>query len=146
MPLTAEQRQFFVTHGWLKIENAMSPEIMDRFLDDVWVRLGFDPNDKSTWVDENGEAVEFLKMPRHREVLASELCPKAWEAMVEIAGGDDKIDPVRERYHGDQFIINFGSEESSKVSGLLGAYRRSKAYQIILRSFLILTHKMPWDG
>ncbi len=28
----------------------------------------------------------------------------------EIVGGEERIDPVRERYYGDQFIINLGSE------------------------------------
>lgn len=36
--------------------------------------------------------------------------------MCEIVGGEDKIDPVRERYHGDQLIINFGNEYWTKVS------------------------------
>jgi hypothetical protein len=34
----------------------------------------------------------------------------------ELVGGEDKIDPIRERYHGDQFIINFGSEHWKTVS------------------------------
>ena len=30
--------------------------------------------------------------------------------MCEIVGGEERIDPVRERHYGDQFIINLGSE------------------------------------
>ena len=29
----------------------------------------------------------------------------------EIVGGEDKIDPVRERFFGDQFINSFGAEQ-----------------------------------
>ena len=53
-------------------------------------------------------------MPRHREVPASELCPTAWEKMLDIVGGHDVVDPIRERYYGDQFIINFGSPEITR--------------------------------
>ena len=102
--LTPEEREFFVQHGWLKVKNAIDRKYVDLWLSDLWTRLGWDPDDKSTWRE------EFLKMPRHREVPAQEFCPKAWAKILEIVGGEDKLDPVRERYHGDQFIVNFGSE------------------------------------
>ncbi|KAI5479741.1 hypothetical protein MNV49_003002 [Pseudohyphozyma bogoriensis] len=102
--LDADQRDHFVQHGWVKIANALNPELSDKWMKDLWVRLGWDEHDPSTWEG------EYCKMPRHREVPVQELCPKAWEAMIELVGGEDKIDPVRERYHGDQFIVNFGSE------------------------------------
>ena len=35
--------------------------------------------------------------------------------MVEIVGGADKIDSVRERWYGDQMIVNFGNEELTKA-------------------------------
>lgn len=102
--LTAEERAHFVEHGWLKVENAIKPEYVKEWTENMWTRLGWDAEDKSTWTE------TYVKLPRHREVLASELCPKAWNKMVEIVGGEENIDPVRERYHGDQLIINFGSE------------------------------------
>ncbi|ORY31054.1 hypothetical protein BCR39DRAFT_494260 [Naematelia encephala] len=102
--LTAEDRAHFLEHGWLKVSNAIDQRYMEEWMADLWTRLGYDAEDKSTWEE------TYIKLPRHREVPAPELCPKAWEKIVEIVGGDDKIDPVRERYYGDQFIINFGSE------------------------------------
>ena len=30
---------------------------------------------------------------------------------MEIVGGEDKIDPIRERYYGDQFINAFGAPQ-----------------------------------
>lgn len=103
--LTPEERAHFVEHGWLKIENAIAPQFLHGWMENLWVRLGMDPNDKSTWTE------EYVKLPRHREVRCEEFCPQAWAKMCEIVGGEDKIDPVRERYYGDQFIINFGKEE-----------------------------------
>lgn len=39
-------------HGWIRIEGAVPKENIARFTQDVWVRLGYDPNDKSTWIKE----------------------------------------------------------------------------------------------
>lgn len=102
--LTPEERDHFVEHGWLKISNAIAPEYLS-WLDNLWVRLGMDPNDKSTWTD------EYIKLPRHREVPAAQFAPKAWDKMVELVGGIDKIDPNRESHYGDQLIINLGRED-----------------------------------
>jgi hypothetical protein len=46
-------------------------------MEDFWVRLGWDKDDKSTWKE------EYLKMPRHREVETYKFCPDAWKAMCE---------------------------------------------------------------
>jgi hypothetical protein len=102
--LTPEEQAHFLEHGWLKVSNAIKPKYLEGWMADLWVRLGYDPEDKSTWEE------DYIKLPRHREVPTSEFCPDAWNKMVEIVGGEDKIDPVRERYYGDQFIINFGNE------------------------------------
>lgn len=102
--LTPEERAHFVEHGWLRVPNAINPKYLEQWMENLWTRLGYDPDDKSTWKE------EYIKLPRHREVPVYEFCPDAWNKMVEIVGGNDNIDPVRERYHGDQFIINFGSE------------------------------------
>lgn len=102
--LTPEERQHFVEHGWLRVPGAIKPKYIQEWMENIWVRLGWDKDDKSTWTE------EYLKMPRHREVPTSEFCPEAWAKMCEIVGGEEKIDPVRERYYGDQFILNFGSE------------------------------------
>ncbi|BEJ12560.1 hypothetical protein CspHIS471_0210200 [Cutaneotrichosporon sp. HIS471] len=102
--LSKEDREHFVQHGWLHIDNAIAPEYLS-WVDNLWVRMGIDPNDKTTWTE------EYVKLPRHREVPAEKFAPMAWAKMCEIVGGEDKIDPVRERYYGDQMIINFGRED-----------------------------------
>ena len=104
--LTPEEREFFVEHGWLRVANSIDPKILKEWMETLWVRLGYDANDKSTWKE------TYYKMPRHREVPTHEFCPEAWAKMCEIVGGEERIDPVRERYYGDQFIINLGSEQT----------------------------------
>lgn len=103
--LTSDEQAHFVEHGWLRVPNAINPEYLDPWLGNLWTRLGMQSDDKSTWTD------EFLKLPRHREVPNEEFCtPEAWSKIIEIIGGEDKIHPYRERYFGDQFIVNFGNE------------------------------------
>ena len=107
--LTSEDVQHFLTKGWLKVPGAIKPEYTDTWMKDFWTRIGYDEHDKSTW------SSEYLHLPRHREVAAEEFAPDAWNKIVEICGGEDKIDPVRERYYGDAFIINFGSEDKKTM-------------------------------
>lgn len=75
---------------------------------DLFVRVGYDGHDKST------SHTEYLHLPRHREVPEEEFCPDAWNKITDC-GGLERIDPVRERYYGDAFIINFGSEDKTKL-------------------------------
>ncbi|ORY34298.1 hypothetical protein BCR39DRAFT_517536 [Naematelia encephala] len=128
--LTPEERAHFVEHGWLRVPGAIKPKFVEEWMSNLWVRLGWDEHDKSTWTE------EYLKMPRHREVPAAELCPEAWAKMCEIVGGEDRIDPVRERYHGDQFICNFGKEvqEEKHPSEFTGWHTDNDWYRQFLDS------------
>ncbi|TDL13225.1 hypothetical protein BD410DRAFT_701234, partial [Rickenella mellea] len=103
--LTPEQRTQFLEFGWVKIEDAVPPEYLDRFFHDAWIRLGFDPNDKSTWTKEK------IHMPRHREIPTKVFTPKGWGAICELHGGEDRIDSTLFESCGDSLIVNLGSEE-----------------------------------
>ena len=50
--LTPEQREHFLQHGWIKIPKAVKEEYLKAFTENVWIRLGYDPDDKSTWTKE----------------------------------------------------------------------------------------------
>lgn len=50
--LTPEQREHFLEHGWVQIPKAVKEEHRRAFTENVWVRLGYDPEDKSTWAKE----------------------------------------------------------------------------------------------
>lgn len=106
--LTPEDFDHFLSHGWLKIPNAIKPEYIDAWMADLWTRTGWDENDKSTWTS------EYLHYPHHRQVRCEDFCPEAWKKIVEIRGGEERIDPERERWIGDNFIVNFGSEARTK--------------------------------
>ena len=49
--LTEEQKQHFLDHGFIKLENSFSvdDEQCKGLLDRMWERLDMDPNDQETW-------------------------------------------------------------------------------------------------
>lgn len=73
--LSNEQRAHFLERGWVRIPGGVPPESVDKFLNNVWIRLGYSPTDKSTWVDEK------VHMPRHREIPHKEFAPDMYRAM-----------------------------------------------------------------
>ncbi|KAH8073008.1 hypothetical protein BXZ70DRAFT_964092 [Cristinia sonorae] len=103
--LSANQRAHFLEHGWVRIPQGVPEENIDNFMENVWVRLGYDPNDMSTWEKEK------IHMPRHREVPTRDFMPKAWGAMCELLGGEDRIDNTLFESCGDSLIVNLGLKE-----------------------------------
>ena len=71
----------------------------------MWIRTGLDPNDKSTWKN------EYLHLSHHRQIRHEDLCPGAWGKILDICGGEEMLAEERERWVGDSFIINFGSDK-----------------------------------
>ncbi|KZT57822.1 hypothetical protein CALCODRAFT_555099 [Calocera cornea HHB12733] len=102
--LTQEQVDCFIENGYVAIRGAIPQESLDYFLEDVWVRLGMDPNDKSTWTKED------IHMPSHRRSHVEQFAPKVWGAMCELLGGVDRIDYKTASWT-DGFICNLGSEK-----------------------------------
>ncbi|KAI0041388.1 hypothetical protein FA95DRAFT_1565428 [Auriscalpium vulgare] len=103
--LTPFQRAQFLEHGWVRIEGGVPPANIAHFSENVWVRLGYDPDDKSTWQKEK------IHMPRHRQIPTAEFMPKAWAAICEIVGGEERIDKTLFESCGDSLIVNLGTEE-----------------------------------
>jgi len=100
--LTQEQVDFFLEKGYVVLRGAVPKESIQKFKHDVWVRLGMDPNDKSTW------HTEELHMPRHRQEHASTFAPKVWGAMGDLLGGEDRLD-WKHGMWGNGFICNMGN-------------------------------------
>ncbi|KAJ7474434.1 hypothetical protein B0H11DRAFT_1810831, partial [Mycena galericulata] len=106
--LTPEQKAHFLTHGFVHLRQCFSPEAAAVFSLNLWTRLGMSPTDKSTW---NAERVN---MPSHTSVLISEFAPKAWSAICELVGGEDRISDETKVWK-DSFIVNLGKEGQSAV-------------------------------
>jgi len=102
--LTEEQRAHFMEKGYVRVSDCFGQKEADWLLDNVWERLGMDPNDQSTWTKER------INMPPHRTVHVKDLSPKAWAVILELIGGEDRINIERSHWH-DAIIANLGSEE-----------------------------------
>jgi hypothetical protein len=47
--LSQEQIDFFLENGWLKLSDCFTREQAEGLQENLWTRLGMDPEDKSTW-------------------------------------------------------------------------------------------------
>ncbi|KAI1326047.1 hypothetical protein F5Y16DRAFT_400761 [Xylariaceae sp. FL0255] len=101
-PLTDAQKEFFLENGYIKLTNCFTREQAEEMCEGVWTRLGMSPTDKSTWTRLR------TNMPSHRIFDASEFAPKAWSAICELCGGEDRIDPKSKEWR-DSLIVNLGS-------------------------------------
>jgi hypothetical protein len=102
--LTQSDIDHFLTHGYIKLSNCFTKPQSDSVTANVWTRLGMDPLDKSTW------HTLRTNMPAHNTFSAADFAPKAWTAIGELLGGEDKISD-RNREWGDGLIVNLGSAE-----------------------------------
>ena len=98
-------------YGWISIRNCFTKEQAEDWMKNLWTRLGYDKTDSSTWV------LEKINMPILNYVDAVEFAPKAWGAICELSGGEDRVDEAS-RMWGDNFIVNFGKEKlKGKIIG-----------------------------
>ncbi|KAI1113339.1 dihydrofolate reductase-like domain-containing protein [Nemania sp. NC0429] len=103
-PLTDAEKEFFLKYGYLKLTNCFTREQAADVCEGVWTRLGMSPTDKSTW------SRERTNMPHHRTFDVSEFAPKAWAAICELCGGEDRIEPESKLWK-DSLIVNLGTPE-----------------------------------
>jgi hypothetical protein len=98
--LSDEQVESFVAHGYVTIHECFSREDAQPWLDEAWIRLGYDPQDPDTWVERR------VHMPSLRHVEVSAFAPKVWGAACELLGGADRIE--QPYTWGNGFIANLG--------------------------------------
>jgi hypothetical protein len=69
-------------------------------MDEMWTRLGYDPNDPSTWEDKR------IHMPGTSHFEVKSFAPKAYDAACDLVGGEQRI---KQPYAwSDAFIVNLG--------------------------------------
>jgi hypothetical protein len=98
--LSAEQIESFVEHGHVRIPECFTREDAQPWLDEAWVRLGYDRDDPATWVEQR------VHMPSLRHVEVADFAPKVWGAACQLLGGEDRIE--QPYTWGNGFIANLG--------------------------------------
>ncbi|KAJ7197365.1 hypothetical protein GGX14DRAFT_667856 [Mycena pura] len=106
--LSQEQKSHFLTHGFVHLHQCFSREAAAAFTSKLWTRLGMSPDDKSTW------RTERTNMPSHNSVCVAEFAPKAWRAICELLGGEERISE-KSRSWNDSFIVNLGVDGQGSV-------------------------------
>ncbi|KAJ6470191.1 hypothetical protein C8R47DRAFT_1148931 [Mycena vitilis] len=106
--LSEAQKAHFLEHGFVHLPQCFSREASAVFTSKLWTRLGMSPDDKTTW------HTERTNMPSHTSVLISEFAPKAWSAICELIGGEDRISDETKVWK-DSFIVNLGKEGQGAV-------------------------------
>jgi hypothetical protein len=111
--LTAEQRQHFIEHGYVRVPGCLDPDLAQRWTAEAYTRLGYDPNDRSTWAE------EIVWMDRNHIAAIKDISPKAWGALGDVVGGAERIDTrimeieskhfttIDSTEWSDAFIVNF---------------------------------------
>ena len=111
--LTPEQAQHFVEKGYVTVKGCLDRDLAKKWTDEAYSRLGYDPNDRSTWTK------DIVWMDRNHIVPIKDLSPKAWGALCDVAGGEDRIDDrimeiesqhfttINSTEWSDAFIVNF---------------------------------------
>ena len=101
--LTKEQREQFLTLGFTVIKGGFTPEQATPLLEKMWIRLGYDPKDKSTWANPR------THMPTIESVEVKDFAPHVYGAMCELVGGADRISGTPR--WSDAFIVNLGADD-----------------------------------
>ncbi|KAH7927758.1 hypothetical protein BV22DRAFT_1103457 [Leucogyrophana mollusca] len=101
--LTPEQVDHFMENGFVVVKQGFTKEKAEAWTENVWVRLGLDPTDKTTWDRER------IHMPWHKRENVADYAPKVWEIMKELLGGEERIDKPSGSW-GDSFIVNLGTD------------------------------------
>jgi hypothetical protein len=112
--LTDEHVQSFLDKGYLVVHDCLNLDISNQWIEEAYGRLGYDKNDPSTWQK------DIIWMDHKNKMPVKELAPKAWDAILDVVGGENRLETtimkLRESGHftsinsfewSDSFIVNF---------------------------------------
>lgn len=98
--LTGEQAGHFLERGFVTVRRAFDAARAQQWLDDAWIRFGYDRSDPGSWAEKR------IHLSARSYVDARTFAPAAWRSAVELAGGEER---VRLPWQwGDGFIANLG--------------------------------------
>jgi hypothetical protein len=99
--LTTEQAEHFLAHGWTVVHDCLDREIAERYTDLAYRRLGYDRDSPETWAE------PMVHMPDMHIWQIKEFAPKAWGAICDVIGGEDRQGGRFGDKWSDCFIVNF---------------------------------------
>lgn len=98
--LTDEQAEHFLERGFVTVHGAFDAADARQWLDDAWIRFGYDRHDPGTWAEKR------IHLSARSHVDARTFAPPAWRSAMELSGGENRVRlPWK---WGDSFIANLG--------------------------------------
>jgi hypothetical protein len=98
--LTTHDVEQFLDKGYVKLRNCFTREAAQEHSRHIWTRLGYDPDDSSTWESPS------VHMASHQDIDVKTFAPKAWQASCELVGGAQRLAVDRPYPWTDGFIVN----------------------------------------
>jgi len=98
--LTSEQAEHFLERGFVTVRGAFDPADGQRWLDNGWIRFGYDRNDPESWAEKR------IHLSARSHVDARTFAPAAWRVAMELVGGEERV--LLPWRWGDGFIANLG--------------------------------------
>jgi hypothetical protein len=96
--LSDSEIQQFIESGFIHLTDCFDRDFAYRWTEAAFPRLGYKADDPTTWEK------PIVHMPADAYVDVKEFAPKAYSAMCQLLGGEERIQPVR---WGNGFIVNF---------------------------------------
>jgi hypothetical protein len=98
--LTDEQAEHFLERGFVTVQGAFDAAAAQPWIDDAWIRFGYDRDDPGSWVEKR------IHLSSRSHVDARTFAPAAWRAAADLTGGEERLQlPWR---WGNSFIANLG--------------------------------------
>lgn len=101
--LTPDDIEHFIRYGFVKLSECFDTapgSVAHRWVAESWLRNGLDPNDMSTWPNDK------IHMPSAERMRIKDFSPKAYAAICDLCGGEDRVDAGGS--WGNGFIANYG--------------------------------------
>ena len=111
--LTEAQVQSFLDNGYLIVNDCLNTNVSSRWVDEAYDRLGYSKQDPSTWTK------DIIWMDHKNKAPVRELAPRAWDAILDVVGGEDRLETqvmqigpghfstINSFIWSDAFIVNF---------------------------------------
>jgi hypothetical protein len=128
--LTETQIQGFLDKGYLVVQDCLNLDIANQWIDEAYERLGYDKHNPASWEK------DIVWIDHKNQLPIRDIAPKAWDALLDVIGGEDRLEPqimqieskhfstINSFIWSDAFIINFhkGADQpwqapSAKVGG-----------------------------
>ena len=99
--LPAEQIRGFLERGYVVVKGCIPAAVAREWVEQGWRRSGSIPEDPATWKD------GLIHLPFTRGVVIRDFAPKAWDAICDVLGGEERVLDPGKNCWGDTFIVNF---------------------------------------